>query len=173
MRFQTAGDGHFPGEFAAEDELRATQDPEALDRTRSGKKPRNSELVQVRYSVRSDCPTRCASEMPIFSGANLAVFSMHELNPSRSPMWKIGHTNLGDRWIPVPLPQPTLFSTMFSAGLWPLKKARYRAPFCMDLKTAPAATPACSFSIGCFSLDLWTLAPQSSGSISLIIMEDI
>ena len=47
--------------------------------------------------------------MPIFSESNLAVFSMHDLDLSRTPMWSFVHTNLGDRSIPVPLaPTPSL-----------------------------------------------------------------
>jgi hypothetical protein len=44
--------------------------------------------------------------MPNFFDANSAVFSMHDLDPSRTPMWSFGHTNLRDRWIPVALPLP-------------------------------------------------------------------
>src|SRR5262245_4602686 len=29
---------------------------------------------------------------------------MRDLDSSRTPMWSFGHTNLGDRWIPVALP---------------------------------------------------------------------
>ena len=34
--------------------------------------------------------------MPNFSGWNLPAFSMHDLDPSRTPMWSFGHTKLGD-----------------------------------------------------------------------------
>jgi hypothetical protein len=48
---------------------------------------------------------------------------------------------------------------MFSAGPWPLKKARYRARFCMDLKTAPSRHP------GFFVLyGLFFSAPADFGS---------
>ena len=50
---------------------------------------------------------RQASDMLNFSEPNLPIFSMHDLDPSRTPMWKIGHTKLGDHWIPVALPPPT------------------------------------------------------------------
>src|SRR3954463_7684444 len=42
---------------------------------------------------------RCSSGIPNFSDPNLSVFSMHDLDPSRTPMWKFGHSKLGDRWI--------------------------------------------------------------------------
>src|SRR3954471_8029639 len=44
--------------------------------------------------------------MQNFSIVNAAVFSMHDLDSGRTPMWKIGHTKLGDHWIPVALPPP-------------------------------------------------------------------
>lgn len=36
------------------------------------------------------------SDMQNFSAANSAVFSMHDLDPSRTRMWSFGHTNLRD-----------------------------------------------------------------------------
>jgi hypothetical protein len=41
-----------------------------------------------------------------FLRPNLLGVSMHDLDPSRTPMWSFGDTNLGERWIPVPLPPP-------------------------------------------------------------------
>ena len=35
-------------------------------------------------------------DIPIFSESNLAVFSMHDLDPSRTPLWRFGHSKLGD-----------------------------------------------------------------------------
>jgi hypothetical protein len=55
--------------------------------------------------------------MPNFSVGNFNVFSMHDLDPSRTPMWAFGHSKLGDRWIPVALPPPVRSRATFSAGL--------------------------------------------------------
>ena len=54
-------------------------------------------------------------DMPIFSESNSAAFSMRDLDPSRTPMWAFGHSNLGDRWIPVALPPPVPPRLTFSA----------------------------------------------------------
>src|ERR1041384_2923718 len=55
------------------------------------------------------------SDMQNFSAANSAVFSMHDLDSDRTPMWKIGHTKLRDHWIPVALPPPLRSRATFSA----------------------------------------------------------
>jgi hypothetical protein len=60
--------------------------------------------------------------MQNFSDVNSAVFLMLDLDPSRTPMWSFGHTNLGARWIPVALPPPlqaifTPFEKLFPSYL--------------------------------------------------------
>jgi hypothetical protein len=35
-----------------------------------------------------------------FSEPTLLVFSIHDLDSGRAPVWSFGHTNLGDGWIP-------------------------------------------------------------------------
>ena len=39
---------------------------------------------------------------------NPSLASTTKLDPSPRPMWASGHSNLRDRWIPVPLPPPRL-----------------------------------------------------------------
>jgi hypothetical protein len=68
-----------------------------------------------RMLVSSSSPQ--ASEMQISTGEISAVISVKRLDPSRTPMWAFGHTNLGDRWIPVALPPPAYPRPTFSAGL--------------------------------------------------------
>ena len=51
------------------------------------------------------------------TAANSIVFSIIELDPSPTPMWAFGHSNLRDRWIPVALPPPVDPRSTFSAGL--------------------------------------------------------
>jgi hypothetical protein len=43
---------------------------------------------------------------------------MYDLDPSRTPMWKFGHSKLGDRWIPVALPPPPLNCEPTRRPLW-------------------------------------------------------
>jgi hypothetical protein len=61
---------------------------------------------------------------------------MHDLYPSRTPMWSFGHTNLGDRWIPVALPPPVLSRPKFSATFGPAQIPKNSGRCCGNLRTS-------------------------------------
>jgi hypothetical protein len=78
-------------------------------RHRDADSPREGSVTQRHFEV----GTCCATGMRNFSGPKLLVFSMHDLDSGRTPMWKIGHTKLGDHWIPVALPPPSSSSVVW------------------------------------------------------------
>src|SRR4051794_18929147 len=73
--------------------------------------------------------------MRIFVRWKFAVFSMRDLDPSRTPMWSFGHTNFGDRWIPVALPPPVLSKPKFSAQFRPAQMSKKRGLSRGNLRT--------------------------------------
>jgi hypothetical protein len=58
-------------------------------------------------------------QLIVFEPLNSQFYSIAELDSSGPPMWAFGHSNLGDRWIPVPLPPPpsqVRFAPLFFKG---------------------------------------------------------
>ena len=54
------------------------------------------------------CSTSGGWGAPTGRERNSVLFSISELGPSRTRLWRFGHTNFGEGWIPVPLNEGTV-----------------------------------------------------------------